>query len=210
MGPPFITAEWLERSLTDTPSIQGASMGPPFITAEWPRRINSPGRRHTGFNGAAVHHGGVGPRQQPSKQRPPCFNGAAVHHGGVASGCSDRDGAPRASMGPPFITAEWQIAVDAINNLFDASMGPPFITAEWAIEADGQDAEDHRASMGPPFITAEWMQAPPPGSTYSVGRFNGAAVHHGGVGGGRVAALPYGGCWASMGPPFITAEWATI
>jgi len=113
-------------------------------------------------------------------------------------------------MGPPFITAEWQIAVDAINNLFDASMGPPFITAEWAIEADGQDAEDHRASMGPPFITAEWMQAPPPGSTYSVGRFNGAAVHHGGVGGGRVAALPYGGCWASMGPPFITAEWATI
>src|SRR6266545_3857690 len=99
MGPPFITAEWLERSLTDTPSIQGASMGPPFITAEWPRRINSPGRRHTGFNGAAVHHGGV------------------------ASGCSDRDGAPRASMGPPFITAEWQIAVDAINNLFDASMG---------------------------------------------------------------------------------------
>src|SRR5579859_6276596 len=86
------------------------------------------------FNGAAVHHGGVACEAfRQTRVRNGSFNGAAVHHGGVAGveppegtrfvvslqwgrRSSRRSGSTwvgrwprgaRASMGPPFITAEW-------------------------------------------------------------------------------------------------------
>src|SRR5437773_1915455 len=133
MGPPFITAEWtIEFHITPRAG-NIASMGPPFITAEWaqwptggtPRWVGcnaaaahhdgvvtahrTPRRRHAAFlNGAADHHGGVGhdaPRPRAGAGR---FNGAAVHHGGVDRGAVDAlEHEHHASMGPPFITAEW-------------------------------------------------------------------------------------------------------
>src|SRR5216683_232195 len=62
--------------------------------------------------------------------------------------------------------------------------------------------------MGPPFITAEWL----PRLRRIIPRwvrFNGAAVHHGGVeiySWSRPTVL----ILASMGPPFITAEWLPL
>src|SRR6266540_245028 len=110
MGPPFITAEWQNAELVGAGFALTASMGPPFITAEWPTtrlRRTAPALRC--FNGAAVHHGGVGRTSSTSSATPRIgFNGAAVHHGGVGEqtprGSLQRDSA---SMGPPFITAEW-------------------------------------------------------------------------------------------------------
>src|SRR5258705_6867104 len=64
--------------------VAGASMGPPFITAEWTALLFVGCAEAMRFNGAAVHHGGVGPE---TDRRPPSGDGA--------------------SMGPPFITAEW-------------------------------------------------------------------------------------------------------
>src|SRR5258705_2367338 len=85
-------------------------MGPAFHAAEWDCRPTPIGGGGLGFNGAAVHHGGVGEKAQ--------------HQSAPQRGA--------ASMGPPFITAEWlrgryaRVVVEAL-----ASMGPPFITAEW-------------------------------------------------------------------------------
>ncbi len=109
MGPPFITAEWGGcRGQQDYRPGRTASMGPPFITAEWVGRHRCGAAGRSGFNGAAVHHGGVGPTPPAAACSDRGFNGAAVHHGGV--GCRDPSPSCRrllASMGPPFITAEW-------------------------------------------------------------------------------------------------------
>jgi len=82
MGPPFITAEWRgfwhdvdavielqwgrrssrrsgAKRRGTAPITSPASMGPPFITAEWPHRSDAREWHGGGFNGAAVHHGGV-------------------------------------------------------------------------------------------------------------------------------------------------------
>src|SRR6266508_4567581 len=134
MGPPFITAEWGGcRGQQDYRPGRTASMGPPFITAEWVGRHRCGAAGRSGFNGAAVHHGGVGPTPPAAACSDRGFNGAAVHHGGV--GCRDPSPSCRrllASMGPPFITAEWHRRVDdEVHAVDHASMGPPFITAEW-------------------------------------------------------------------------------
>src|SRR5439155_168077 len=156
------------------------SMGPPFITAEWQASVLShvrlSGRR---FNGAAVHHGGVGVRgaivawEAAASMGPPFitaewkgngayveiadtvlgFNGAAVHHRGVGVQAGHQHEPVLASIGPPFLTAEWP-QLPALHALVShASMGPPFITAEWLVR--------------------DWVM-----STRRSRGFNGAAVHH--------------------------------
>src|SRR6266508_2764249 len=121
-------------------------------------------------------------------------------------------------MGPPFITAEWREAVDSfpevtlrlqwgrrssrrsclegqgpsLAQLQLASMGPPFITAEWS-SARASVRRRVLASMGPPFITAEWLAGFCVRGSFGFDGFNGAAVHHGGVGmgGGKAYAIQH-------------------
>ncbi len=280
MGPPFITAEWVEEIacslIFSSSSFNGAavhhggvaggrrflsrshpqaSMGPPFITAEWSRGARPIARAAAArFNGAAVHHGGVVVCSRKRSASSTCFNGAAVHHGGVARGLlrarvlrlrrlqwgrrsSRRSGYGRrksvrdsahASMGPPFITAEWAATGRRPTPPAQASMGPPFITAEWSAQRLKPPPMARRFNGAAVHHGGVEGLCPPhaPGDS----RFNGAAVHHGGVAkhargaGRRVLLLQWGRRssrrsgrrielqralveLASMGPPFITAEW---
>ena len=150
MGPPFVTAENL--------SLEGcaarrrvASMGPPFVTAE--NRANAArGVR------CRLQWGRRSSRRRQNLRRAPSprFNGAAVRHGGEpptrGSSALRRSIDLRASMGPPFVTAENHPLWAHSRAAAPASMGPPFVTAE----------------NGPP-VERRLMTS-----------FNGAAVRHGG------------------------------
>ncbi len=207
MGPPFITAEWVENVMMPRRALP-ASMGPPFITAEWMSQARGVPRREViSFNGAAVHHGGVVKRTHEllaalrASMGPPfitaewlstrsnattrCrFNGAAVHHGGVAE-VGDEVLSPTglASMGPPFITAEWSLLSFISNANQELQWGRrssrrsgPFACS--FSSAQGLQLQWGRRSSRRSGRVADPLLAGDGGPS----RFNGAAVHHGGVG----------------------------
>ncbi len=194
-----------------------------------PRAVPHGGDRRRGFNGAAAHRGG---RRVDGPGPSGCawsFNGAAAHRGGRlrATGAQKGPRSPlqwgrrssrrktrevrlrplietRASMGPPLIAAEDEVAHRLLALAGLASMGPPLIAAE-----DARDATFRMdvpiASMGPPLIAAEDLEGSLAATNYALslqwgrrssrrktraeGRrpvagspagFNGAAAHRGG------------------------------
>ncbi len=211
MGPPFITAEWQNAELVGAGFALTASMGPPFITAEWPTtrlRRTAPALRC--FNGAAVHHGGVGRTSSTSSATPRIgFNGAAVHHGGV--------GRERCRRPAPTRPLQWGRRSSRRSGL--AVKGAEVIGGQEgfngaAVHHGGVEcARCEGRKQGSGFNGAAVHHGGVAFMSRSIASliccFNGAAVHHGGVG----EQPPIGSLQrdsASMGPPFITAEWGGV
>ncbi len=111
MGPGFVSREWVP-AIDPAKAEHGASMGPGFVSREWAVDVVFLDECFKGFNGARLREPGVGCRRARTRRLPRRrFNGARLREPGVGEHRDQRHVRDRdASMGPGFVSREWDIA----------------------------------------------------------------------------------------------------
>ena len=135
MGPGFVSREWGAGELVGVEVGAGASMGPGFVSREWAR--TSPVTRSTsrGFNGARLREPGVGVSSRAERTSRSSFDGARLREPGV--GCDASEG--RRAGGVGFNGARLRepgvgVPLTLTGTADYASMGPGFVSREWDTE----------------------------------------------------------------------------
>ncbi len=181
MGPPFITAEWgarTEHRRHGPGRFNGAAVHHGGVaTRSLPVVL-----QWRCFNGAAVHHGGVAraPIGSPGRRTALQWGRRSSRRSGPAVGAFaatkfslqwGRRSSRRSGRVPPSVGVVDHVA---------ASMGPPFITAEWTSAPLRVTPRSARLQWGR--RSSRRSGSKTRRITSGSGRFYGAAVHHGGVG----------------------------